>query len=69
MKKVELYQCEVCGTQYKHKGECEECEKKHVRYTRITGAKYNAQNVGSNDGLPVKVTIQFENGKSADYRR
>lgn len=69
MKKLELYQCEICGTQYKDKAECVECEKSHVPGTKIIGYKYTPKNVGSKDGLPVKITVKFENGKTADYRR
>ena len=69
MKKLELYQCEICGTQYKNKAECQFCEKSHIIPKYIIGAKYNAKNVGSSDGLPVKITVTFENGHTADYRR
>ena len=69
MKKLELYQCEICGTQYKDKIVCEECEKSHIKPYSISGMKYYAKNVGSSDGLPVKITVTFENGHTADYRR
>lgn len=69
MKKLELYQCEVCGTQYKSKQECLACETSHIRPVRIGGAKWNAKNVGCSDGLPLKVTIVFENGATAEYKR
>ena len=64
MKKLELYQCEICGTQYKDKKACEDCEKHHVKYISVIGAKYIVQS-----GLPVKVTVKFENGETADYKR
>ena len=69
MKKLELYQCEICGTQYSHKQDCKHCENSHIRPKSISGTKYNAKNVGSSDGLPVKITVLFENGVYADYRR
>lgn len=27
MKKIDLYQCEICGTQFKSKEDCVKCEK------------------------------------------
>ena len=69
MKKLELYQCEICGTQYANKKDCKDCEDSHIRTKCISGTKYNAKNIGSNDGLPVKITVTFENGVCADYRR
>lgn len=69
MKKLELYQCEVCGTQYAEIMKCKDCEKSHVKPKCISGMKYNPMNVGSNDGLPIKITVTFENGKTATYRR
>lgn len=69
MKKLELYQCEICGTQYKNKQECQSCEKSHIKPVRISGTKWNAKNAGCTDGLPIKVTVVFENGVTAEYRR
>lgn len=69
MKKLELYQCEVCGARYSDKKACEACEESHVKTARITGARYTPNKAGNSDGLPVKVTVLFENGKCADYRR
>ena len=40
MKKLELYQCEVCGTQYKSKLECTECETRHMKELRIVKSRY-----------------------------
>ncbi len=68
MKELKLYQCEICGTQYAEKKKCQDCEKSHVKPKSISGTKYNAMNVGG-DGLPVKITVTFENGKTAQYRR
>lgn len=38
MRKLELYQCEVCGIQYKDEKDCKACEDSHVKAIRITGA-------------------------------
>ena len=69
MKELKLYQCEVCGTQYKDKLYCKNCEMSHVKPIEISGAKWNPKNVGNDDGLPVKITVKFGNGKTATYRR
>ena len=31
MKELKLYQCEICGTQYKEKTACTKCEKSHLQ--------------------------------------
>lgn len=36
MKELKLYQCEICGTQYKSKTECEKCEKSHKKGLKMT---------------------------------
>lgn len=69
MKKLELYQCDLCGTQYRSRLECKNCEKSHRRPTGVLDARWNAKNVGSSDGYPVKVSVMFDNGVSVDYRR
>lgn len=69
MKEVMLYQCEVCGTQYKDKRKATECERSHNKPVRISGMKFNSMNCGSSDGCPVKITVVFENGACVDYRR
>ena len=69
MKELKLYQCEICGTQYKSKVDCKNCESSHIKPVKVSGAKWNAKNVGCTDGYPVKVTVTFEDGKTADYRR
>ena len=68
MKKVELYECGICGTRYKDKLECENCEKHHRHNLRIIDTKYNAHDIGSNDGFPVKITVT-DGAKQAVYRR
>lgn len=67
MKKLELYVCEVCGTQYKEKVECQNCEKSHIRPVQITGEKYMAKNC--NGEYPVHITVRMADGKSITYKR
>lgn len=68
MKEIKLYQCGICGTQYKMKNECEACEKHHVKPKRITGKKYHGKNMCS-DGYPIHVTVSFEDGNTITYKR
>ena len=66
MKKLELYQCEVCNTQYSDKKKAMDCEKSHKMPTSCVGKKYRA--VSSNpDGYPDKVMVTFNDGSTAEY--
>ena len=68
MIKIELYECGVCHTRYKSKDECTECEESHVKPKRIEGAKWVAKKNDSS-GYPYRVTIEFEDGETIEYRR
>lgn len=68
MKKVTLYECEVCGTKYKVENECKLCEQHHRVGLQITNARYNAHDKGSVDGFPVKIIVS-DGVKAAEYRR
>lgn len=68
MKKVEHYICEICGTEYKDKKACTECEEGHHKPERIDGATYvSMKNNGS--GYPTRVHIKMSNGEIITYRR
>ena len=48
MKEVKHYICEICGTEYKDKNKCEECESGHVMPVKIDGANWvSMRNNGS----------------------
>jgi len=71
MRKVEHYICEVCGTEYKEKGMCDECEKAHKVDLTIAKARYVsiAQNA---TGLPISIEVEYKDGKEtkrATYKR
>ena len=68
MKKLELYQCDICGTNYKDKETCRKCEEHHNTNGIIVDAKYNAMDRGSTDGCPIQISVKFKNGKIATYR-
>lgn len=60
MKKIDLYQCEICGTQFSDKKLCEKCERGHVtdilirksRYLPITPANHTGRKRNANNHYP-----------------
>ena len=68
MKKLELYQCELCGTKYNDKIKCENCEKSHKAPVKVVGQRYISKEF-NNEGFPVSVTILFNDGQTATYER
>ena len=68
MKEITHYECEICHTQFKEKKKAEECEKSHVFATGIKSVTYKPY-TSSQDGLPVYVTIEFDNGKEYKFKR
>lgn len=68
MKELKLYQCEICGTQYKVKNECKECEKRHIKPKKINGTRYlNFKD--NNKGYPVSISVEMEDGVTITYKR
>ena len=41
MKKLALYVCEICGTQYSDQRECVKCEKRHKQNLSVKGMRYD----------------------------
>lgn len=68
MKALKLYQCEICGTQYKERLECEKCEKTHIQPKAIVGAKYIRMRDNAK-GYPLAITVMMEDGQSLQYKR
>ena len=68
MKKVELYLCEMCGTQYNDKVKCEECEKSHKKPIEIFESKYLPYAV-NHKGYPQSLEVKMSDGKIITYRR
>lgn len=66
MKKLELYQCEVCNTQYNDKNKAMECEKSHKLPAIVEGSKYRAVKSNPN-GYPDRVKITFTDGSIVEY--
>lgn len=67
MKNLTLYVCEVCGTQYTDKSECERCEAGHVCNLKITGARY-LPHIQDQTGMPVRIDVTA-GGKVYHYKR
>lgn len=73
MKTIHLFQCEICGTQYKFSEDAIKCEKFHVQPKGlgfgVSTCKYQPYHVQDANPYPIKVTIVMEDGKHIDYRR
>lgn len=67
MKSLQLYVCEHCGTQYKEKGECLQCEKSHVLVANIHDVRFN--NCKGEKNYPYKVEIEMSDGKRIWFKR
>ena len=63
MRKVEHYICEMCGTEYAERRQCEVCGNSHKKPLRIAKADY-VPNLRDETGFPVSVDIEFSYGKS-----
>ena len=63
-----LYQCEICGTSYSDRHECETCEGKHKVIKKIAGAKYLPYKMNAQD-CPKTIEVEFEDGSRAIYKR
>lgn len=69
MKKLALYVCEICGTQYSDQRKCVQCEKSHMQDLIITGARYLSYAQDAS-GMPATITVtNGEDGKSYTYKR
>ena len=68
MKKLEFYQCEICGTQYNSENKASECEKRHITNFKITNMVFKPISMEAS-GLPIKIELTAPNGKKIIYRR
>lgn len=62
MTEKKLYVCDICGTGYANKADAAQCEKKHYRIPKIKKPIYKP-----NDEYPMKIDIEFSNGKVIRY--
>ena len=70
MKKIELFQCEICGTQFKEKTDCVKCEKNHEsgKDLHIANARFLPFTQDAS-GMPISITLMGKNGNMHKYRR
>lgn len=68
MKKLEFFQCEVCGTQFKSKEECAKCEKGHRKEVCIVKARYLPY-THDGSGMPTAITLAGPDGRHYTYKR
>lgn len=68
MKETKLYICDYCGTQYKERLKCQECEKGHKKIKSIDSCKYVSIK-GDATGYPSKIIIVMDNGEKVEYKR
>lgn len=67
MKSLHLYVCEHCGTQYKDKKECQQCENHHTTATEIHDMRFHASKNIRN--YPDKIELKMADGKMLWYHR
>ena len=57
MKKIDMYQCELCGRQFKTVEKAQECELEHKKNLRVIGKTYSVSEVC---GFPKFITVASE---------
>lgn len=63
MKKLELYECEYCKTQYKEENDALECESRHTTVDHIGECRYIAS-----AQYPISVEIRMSDGSHRIYK-
>lgn len=68
MKKIELFVCEHCGTQYATKEQCKLCESIHCPPKEIKSCRYIPYK-SDKTGYPITVQIEMSDGRTVTYKR
>lgn len=68
MKQICLYQCEICGTQYKSKMDAQTCEKTHKKPIDFEASRYVPYK-NDESGYPVTITVKFKDDKFVMYKK
>lgn len=68
MKELNLYQCDICGTQFAHKDLCQKCEQGHVQQIEIIKIRY-LPITQDKSGMPTTITLTGPDGKHYVYKR
>ena len=72
MKNISLYQCEVCGAQYKFSEDAKACERFHVSprcHNTILSARYQPYHEEGASKYPSSITVIMDDGGHITYKR
>lgn len=61
-KKIVYYECNDCGERYAEHADAEQCEKKHIKITKVDTANYTA-----GASYPYSIVVLLENGMLETY--
>lgn len=64
MKKLELFQCEICGEQYTVEDACKRCESNHMIPQEVVKCEYPVSHLGH---YPDVITILMSDGVEVKY--
>lgn len=68
MKETKLYVCDYCGTQYKEKLKCQDCERGHKKIKSINSCKYVSIK-NDETGYPSRINVLMDDGNIVEYKR
>ncbi len=68
MKETTLWKCDVCGTEYRDKKQCQKCENNHKKEGKIVKMRHLPY-TSDQSGYPDKITVKFEDGVEKVYSR
>lgn len=68
MKEIKLYQCEICGTQFKFSTDAKACEKYHQRAVEILDMRFTSRNHMQSSPYPHTISVKMEDGKVITFR-
>lgn len=68
MKKIELFVCEICGTQYAERLKAKDCEANHKKPVKIASTFDTPKSMNAK-GYPCRVNVLFDDGAEVTYRR
>lgn len=68
MEELKIYRCEICGTTYSKKIECQECERGHRKPRDMKPMKYLPISQDKT-GYPMYIEVKMDNGKTVGYER
>lgn len=68
MKEVKQYICDICGTAYKEKAKCEECERSHRSPKKVESCRWLPV-TQNRSGYPNSINVKMDNGEVITYKR